>query len=925
MKEISSQIETAVTDHRAYRLIRLDNELEVLLISDPNTEKAGCALDVHVGYFSDPNDVPGLAHFLEHLLFMGTEKYPMENEYQEFLSRHGGVSNAFTTSDHTNYFFEVNPDDLMNALDMFCSFFIHPLFMESCVEREMQAVDSEHKKNLLLDPWRFHQLFRSLSDQEHPFSKFGTGNLDTLKLPEIRQRIIDFYKEFYSSNIMKVCILGKQSLDELQELSLGFAKIKNLNILVPSTVIKNHPWNLKSQANQLILARSLKNKRFMELYWEFPRLEYKTKSGEILGHLFAYEGKGSVLSLLKKFGWAMELFAGSRVESKHVCFFYIGIHLTESGFLHFEDVIVLVFHYIQILQNLNFPPELFNEIKNIMDIKFKFSEITNIPAYLSQIAQQMHNNYDPQHILKGQSCFFDFNQDELKMCTELLNTEFAVLLTQNTGQYENQEKWYGTEYTIKQLSRTLISRIKNAQPYQDLHLPLQNLFLPTEINLQPKIGKEIPEIIIESPNSKVWYMCNSKYLVPYGFLGFVLKSDLINESASNVAMSQLLVKLVRDVINERAYDAELAGTKIQVVFDLNSIKFEVYGFANVCLSVCDLALEALIHLKDCLSTFERVKSDLIQSYRNFYLEMPYKIAIYQMSRALHLKHFDIPSRLEAISNIDLAQLTKFSLRLRTRSFIECLYVGNIHLKALEEWSLKQTRLLQSYSPLCTPQKFLMFPKDNPVFGVTMNTCAVLYSIQTCLLNDLQERNLTKLFASIVQEPAFNELRTKKQLGYIVSAYYFVEGIVCLFNILIQSEQEPQNLELSIDLFLESIEQYIWNLSEENFCQFKKIHIMELTETPKTLQHEARRMYEQIINGLYDFEENKKMAELTVNLTLKQLKLFFETKIKSRAKLSVHLGPTPLGFKDLDSWKQEQLLFPDIQPILAPETKDFSMF
>ena len=70
--------------------------MEVLLISDPKTEKASAAVDVNVGYFLDPDYLPGLAHFLEHMLFLGTEKYPKEGEYQNLIKKYGGRTNAYT-------------------------------------------------------------------------------------------------------------------------------------------------------------------------------------------------------------------------------------------------------------------------------------------------------------------------------------------------------------------------------------------------------------------------------------------------------------------------------------------------------------------------------------------------------------------------------------------------------------------------------------------------------------------------------------------------------------------------------------------------------------------------------------------------------------------------------------------------------------
>lgn len=74
-------------------------------------------LYAHVGYMSDPDDLPGLAHFCEHMLFLGTEKYPNENDYTKFLSEHGGGSNASTTTERTTYYFDVTPEYFPGALD----------------------------------------------------------------------------------------------------------------------------------------------------------------------------------------------------------------------------------------------------------------------------------------------------------------------------------------------------------------------------------------------------------------------------------------------------------------------------------------------------------------------------------------------------------------------------------------------------------------------------------------------------------------------------------------------------------------------------------------------------------------------------------------------------------------------------------------
>ncbi|KAK3062583.1 metalloprotease, partial [Coniosporium uncinatum] len=107
-ERLADVLEKPALDDRSYRVIRLPNQLEALLIHDPDTDKASAAMDVNVGSFSDTKDMPGIAHAVEHMLFMGTKKYPKENAYNEYLTGHSGSSNAFTASTSTNYFFEVS-------------------------------------------------------------------------------------------------------------------------------------------------------------------------------------------------------------------------------------------------------------------------------------------------------------------------------------------------------------------------------------------------------------------------------------------------------------------------------------------------------------------------------------------------------------------------------------------------------------------------------------------------------------------------------------------------------------------------------------------------------------------------------------------------------------------------------------------------
>ena len=173
-------------DLHDYRYIRLSNNLEVLLVS---TEKAGSseaksstveAASVHVQAGHMDDTISGLAHFHEHMLFLGTEKYPDEDDYEGFLSKFGGFANAYTDMEDTNYYFSVTSqqndaneasEGLRGGLDRLAQFFLCPLFEESMVERELRAVDSEYRNGKTNDSWRNFQFIKAISNQKHPFSK----------------------------------------------------------------------------------------------------------------------------------------------------------------------------------------------------------------------------------------------------------------------------------------------------------------------------------------------------------------------------------------------------------------------------------------------------------------------------------------------------------------------------------------------------------------------------------------------------------------------------------------------------------------------------------------------------------------------------------------------------------------------------------
>ena len=172
----AAEIERSPANPRDYRAFVLDNGLRAIVVSDPDTDKAAAALDVNVGNANDPDARPGLAHFLEHVLFLGTEKYPDPDEYRRFVAEHGGSTNATTSFAHTRYFFDVDAAYLEDALDRFAQFFLSPRFDPAYVGRERQVVHSEFISRRRGDRNRNYAAWKEAINPDHPLSRFHVGS-----------------------------------------------------------------------------------------------------------------------------------------------------------------------------------------------------------------------------------------------------------------------------------------------------------------------------------------------------------------------------------------------------------------------------------------------------------------------------------------------------------------------------------------------------------------------------------------------------------------------------------------------------------------------------------------------------------------------------------------------------------------------------
>ena len=945
---ITDQLEKPQLDDRSYRVIQLPNKLEALLIHDAETDKASASLNVNVGNFSDEEDMPGMAHAVEHLLFMGTKKYPVENEYSSYLSAHGGYSNAYTAATQTNYFFEcaahhdhqepngiatkgdlangnssgVSGSPLYGALDRFAQFFVEPLFLESTLDRELRAVDSENKKNLQSDNWRLSQLGKSLSNPKHPYSHFSTGNLQTLRDEpltrgvKIREEFINFYKRHYSANRMKLVVLGRESLDELETwVEELFSEVENKD-LQENRWDDETPFTKKDMSTQ-VFAKPIKDSRSLEIWFPFHDEEdmYETQPSRFISHLLGHEGPGSVLAYLKEKGWATSLSAGAYPVCPGSAFFEMEIRLTTEGLKQYPEIVKTVFHYISIMQE-NPPLEwMFDEMKNMTEVDFRFKQKAPASRTSSTLSATMQKKLPREWLLSGTSKLRRFDADAIIRAIQFMRHDnFRLMIVSqdqpSTGPWNRREKWYGTEYKVEHIPSDVSSEIREAlensnnnRP-KELHLPHKNEFIPTKLIVQKKEVAEpakTPNLILKNDIVRLWWKKDDRFWVPKANTYIILRNPLAYSTPANYVKTQLFASLVKDSLTEYSYDAEISGLGYGLHASALGLEISVNGYNDKMHVLLQKVLESMRDLQVKPERFEIIKERLSRQYKNWDYQQPY-YQLSDFSRLLTNERAWINHQYALeLPHITLADLNAFFPQLLAQAHFEILTHGNMYKEdalriasvttstikprslATDLWPLRRNLLLPSGSNFVFKRDLIDPAEVNSV---------IEYYLQIGPNTDLPLRAKLQLFAQICEEPAFDVLRTKEQLGYIVFSGVRPSATTMGFRVLIQSERLPAYLESRIDAFLSKIGHDLDSMSDEAFEGHRRSIISKKLEKVKNLEAESGRLWGYIGSEMYNFYQvDRDVADLR-KVSKDEVRDFFAQFVdpvsQTRRKISVQM-------------------------------------
>ena len=864
-----AEIERSPADTRDYRAVRLDNGLGALVVSDPDADKAAAALDVNVGSGSDPEGRPGLAHFLEHMLFLGTGQYPAPGEYGRFLNEHGGSSNATTSFAHTNYFFDVDAAHLEGALDRFAQFFISPRFDREYVERERQVVHSEYVSRRRSDRLRSFAAWRQTLDPRHPLSRFLVGNTETLADrpgADIRDELIAFYERSYSAHLMKLVVVGREPLDVLENwVRTRFAAVPRRDFEPPRITAPLYREGLLPARLDIEPVREI---RTISLSFAIPPLRphYRAHPLALVSHLLGHEGRGSLLSALKARGWAEGLSAGPGMDHPDFATFGITIQATEAGLANRNDLIASVFAYLELIRREGIEPRYYDELARMTRIGFRFLEKTGVRSHAITLASTLHR-YPVREILTAPYRFDDFDPVlERRFLSALAPDHVLVSVMANGVTTDAVAPFHETPYRLSPIPAGTVARWRDPVPDEALALPEPNPFVPDNLALiDARATESRPSRIASRPGFDLWHHADVEFGQPRANFYFAVRSPIASDSPRHAVLSALLARMANDALNEFAYPAALAGQTHALYRHRRGITVRLSGWSDK----QDLLLARIVStLREPplpARRFEAEKVEYARQLGNIAERAPFRRATSDVRQLLLDPDWSDGALLAALEAVELDDLREYAARFFERGEIVALAHGNVTAEAARALggvlerellgSMRATRVARGRVVRLDPgthhSRWLVSEHEDHALAVYRQGRG----------RGLPERALFALLAQATGNRFFHEIRTEREIGYIVFATPLpVLGVPGLALVIQSPSTPPEALHLQVESFLDRSGAALRDMPPAVFERHRAAVESVLLKAETRLDERTARYWYEIDRENYEFDRRERLRE-----------------------------------------------------------------
>ncbi|MBT1063055.1 insulinase family protein [Bowmanella sp. Y26] len=867
---------TSTYDRCQYRHLVLDNGLNVLLVHDVESRKSAACATIALGHFQDPDACPGLTHLLEHMLFLGCQDYPAANHLADHLSLNGGHVNAWTGTEQSSFYFDALSNGFEEALAQFSAMLSTPLFDQNAIQNELKAIDAEFHMKKQDDLRRLYQVHKETCNPAHPFSKFSVGNQEVFgrfETDTLQSMLRDMHQRHYYGKNMSLCLVSDLPLDAQEQLCRRhFSGIP----IGQNTAPKAYPpLYLPDQLGVVLKIVPLKTARRMIVSFALEDIHqyYQSKPLNLISHLLGDEGPGSLLCYLKERGWATSLSAGGGIQGSNFKDFNINLQLTSSGAEHWQDILFSLFACIELIKEEGVSKWRFEERQKFGQMAFDFHDKPKAIDLASHLAVQLHY-YPPKDLLSGEYLLENFSPELVHdLLGQMQPDNMRLKLILPEQETDKRAAWYDTPYAIQALPPTLLQKLKSPPVIPSLALPLPNPYVHVRTSLHDVDRRYLtPTKLLEGESFSFWFCQDDEFKQPKGELYLSFDSSAVLEGAGLCAYKRIWTNMIQERLNEDFYQANIAGMHFHFYAHQGGFSLHTSGFSDQQFPMAEQMLRQVLSFDFTHEEFELAKAKQGQAMQNSLLNKPVNRLFNHLSVLMQPLSFALEDMLPIVETADFAQMQDIQSRLLASLHLEAFAHGDWPARQAENFATDLQQLLANRLRANALPRDVITLTDSYRLGVPCqgpDNAVLLYFQTPCA--DVSCIALTILVEQLLAAPFFNELRTEKQLGYLVGSGYMPYNQHPGIGFYIQSPNvEIEALVDAIRQFLTQSPDAIAAMEEQDWQLLKQGIAKQLTSRDTSLSMRSQRLWLAIGNQDWQFDQPTRLAQQLLALSREQV-------------------------------------------------------
>jgi len=526
----------------------------------------------------------------------------------------------------------------------------------------------------------------------------------------------------------------------------------------------------------------------------------------------------------------------------------------------------------------------YQERKELAALRFAYSDVPATVGAVYGAAQRLHD-VPPNNLLNYRAEFAPLDASVLQTHLDSLSLDnMRIMLMAPDRSGDQTEPLYDVSYRIDPFTDEQKAKWKGEQ-LADLRMPKPNPYVPKEVVLSDEKPAEKRTCSTDDPGWTHCHYFDTDFSIPK----IESRVDLMfEEDANSKPVRKLWVKMVNTSLEKELYPQQLAGSTMSVQNITGGLRLRVQAYNERHNDMQAHLSSMVLSSIPTIDIFDRVKAEMIVDLQNKKMIRPYSQGLGAIGMVLDQHGLSDEELIRLYQELSYEELSQKIATLKKKAHVQVFTFGNLSSKEAGDFNTQLKERL-TFEELLPKPKYKLFVNQESidwVLSIDHNDSVWIKHLQSSQTT-MREQARYLLFSHLIRAPFFTELRTKQQLGYIVSAGYSRRNHFPGIRFGIQSSNtHPDELEKRVEKFLGGTQEWIKTMSNPEFEEAKRGLIAQLLAKDSRFSERVGRLSQNMDLGILSFDRKKQLSAQIEKLNQREMEIFVQQAIYDAPGITV---------------------------------------